>query len=120
MQPPGLVHVQGFKAAPDLQHQAQGQAVVGVEAGVAQLRAAQALHRLLTLSPGRYLVVSHGGLLNQVMYVVMGTTPHANSSGPRFRFDNTGFAHVIYQPESHRWQIYTVNDHAHWNGKDSD
>ena len=84
------------------------------------LRAGKALSGLLRRASGKYLVVSHGGLLNQVMYVVMGTTPHANSSGPRFRFDNTGFAHVIYQPESHRWQIYTVNDHAHWDGKDSE
>ena len=84
------------------------------------LRAGKALSELLRQKPGRYLVVSHGGLLNQVMYVVVGTIPHANSSGPRFRFNNTGFAHVIYQPDAHRWQIYTVNDRAHWNGKDSD
>jgi broad specificity phosphatase PhoE len=84
------------------------------------LRAGKALSGLLRRAPGKYLVVSHGGLLNQVMYAVVGTTPHANSSGPRFRFNNTGFAHVIYHPDSHRWQINTINDHAHWNGKDSD
>jgi len=84
------------------------------------LRGGQALQGLLRRSPGKYLVVSHGGLLNQVMYAVMGTTPHANFGGPRFRFDNTGFAHVIYHPNSHRWQINTINDHAHWNGKDSE
>ena len=84
------------------------------------LRGGQALQGLLRRAPGRYLVVSHGGMLNQVMYAIIGVTPQANFSGPRFRFNNTGFAHVIYQPESHRWQIDTVNDHAHWNGKDSD
>ncbi len=84
------------------------------------LRAGRALHDLLRRTPGRYLVVSHGGLLNQVMYAVVGITPHANFSGPRFRFRNTGFAHVVYHPDSHRWQIDTVNDRAHWNGKDSD
>ncbi|MBN1450587.1 MAG: histidine phosphatase family protein [Anaerolineales bacterium] len=84
------------------------------------LRAGKALSGLLRRAPGKYLVVSHGGLLNQVMYVVMGTTPHANFGGPRFRFDNTGFAHVSYHPDSHRWQINIINDHTHWNGKDSD
>jgi 2,3-bisphosphoglycerate-dependent phosphoglycerate mutase len=84
------------------------------------LRAGKALHGLLRRKAGKYLIVSHGGLLNQVMYAVVGITPHANFSGPRFRFKNTGFAHVIYLPDLHRWQIDAVNDRAHWNGKDSD
>ena len=84
------------------------------------LRAGQALHGLLRREPGKYLVVSHGGLLNQLMYAIIGITPQANFSGPRFRFLNTGFAHVTYLPNSHRWQIDTLNDRSHWNGKDSD
>lgn len=84
------------------------------------LRAGQALHGLLRRDPGKYLVVSHGGLLNQVIYAIVGITPHANFSGPRFRFKNTGFAHAIYLPNSHRWQIDALNDRSHWNGKDSD
>ena len=84
------------------------------------LRAGQALHRILTRTPGKFLVVSHGGLLNQVMYAVVGITPSANPSGPRFRFENTGYAHLVYHARSHRWQILALNDHAHWNGSDSD
>jgi len=84
------------------------------------LRAGRALQGLLRRKPGKYLIVSHGGLLNQIMYAMVGITPHANFSGPRFRFNNTGFAHVIYHPDSHRWQINALNEHAHWNGKDSD
>ncbi len=84
------------------------------------LRAGQALHVLLRRKPGKYLVVSHGGLLNQVMYAIVGITPQANFSGPRFRFKNTGFAHVSYLPSSHRWQINALNDRSHWNGKDTD
>jgi broad specificity phosphatase PhoE len=84
------------------------------------LRGGQALHNLLNRDPGKYLVVSHGGLLNQVMYAVVGVIPQANFSGPRFRFKNTGFAQVTYHPNAHQWRINTVNDHAHWNGKESD
>jgi broad specificity phosphatase PhoE len=84
------------------------------------LRGGQALQDLLRRDAGKYLIVSHGGLLNQVMYAIMGVTPQANFSGPRFRFDNTGFAHMTYRPDSHQWRINTVNDHAHWNGKDSE
>lgn len=78
------------------------------------LRAGQALHKLLRRPVGRYLVVSHGGLLNQVMHAVVGIAPHANDSGPRFRFANTGFARLIYFPRLHRWVIDVLNDRAHW------
>jgi broad specificity phosphatase PhoE len=84
------------------------------------LRAGQALHSLFRREPGKYLVVSHGGLLNQVMYAVVGITPHANFSGPRFRFKNTGFAHLTYRTHTNQWQINVHNDRSHWNGKDSD
>jgi broad specificity phosphatase PhoE len=80
------------------------------------LRAGQALHQLLRQPVGRYLVVSHGGLLNQFMHAVMGIAPHANNGGPRFRFGNTAFARLFYFPSQHRWEIDTLNDHTHWKG----
>ena len=84
------------------------------------LRAGRALHKLLQREPDKYLVVSHGGTLNQIIYAIVGITPQASSSGPRFQFKNTGFAHVTYNPKSHRWYVVTLNDRSHWNGKDSD
>ena len=77
------------------------------------LRAGQALHRLLRRPPGSYLVVSHGGLLNQLMNAIIGIAPHVDPSGVRFRFDNTAFARVIYYPYQHRWAIDALNDRAH-------
>lgn len=77
------------------------------------LRAGQALHDLLKRSAGSYLIVSHGGLLNQVMNAIVGIAPHADPSGIRFRFENTAFARVIYFPYQHRWNIDTVNDRGH-------
>jgi len=84
------------------------------------LRAGRALHGLINREPGKYLVVSHGGFLNQLMHAVVGITPQAGYSGPRFRFKNTGFAHLIYRPYSHQWQINSLNDRSHWNGEDTD
>lgn len=78
------------------------------------LRAGRALHALLKRPFGKYLVVSHGGILNQVMHAVVGIAPHANFAGPRFRFGNTGFARLIYHAYQHRWSIDTLNDRAHW------
>lgn len=77
------------------------------------LRAGQALHNLLKRPPGNYLIVSHGGLLNQLMNTITGVAPHVDPSGVRFRFENTAFARVFYFPHQHRWAIDAVNDRAH-------
>ncbi len=77
------------------------------------LRAGQALHDLVRRPPGSYLIVSHGGLLNQLMNAIIGIAPHVDPSGVRFRFENTAFARVLYFPYQHRWAIDTVNDRAH-------
>lgn len=78
------------------------------------LRAGQALHNLLMRVPARYLIVSHGGLLNQFMHAVVGVAPQANNAGTRFRFGNTAFAQLMYFPHQHRWTIDKLNDHTHW------
>ena len=77
------------------------------------LRAGQALHKLVHRPPGSYLVVSHGGLLNQLMNAIIGIAPHVDPSGVRFRFENTAFAQVLYFPHQHRWAIEAINDRAH-------
>ncbi len=77
------------------------------------LRAGQALQALLRRPPGNYLIVSHGGLLNQLMNAIIGIAPHADPSGVRFRFENTAFARVIYVPHQHRWAFDALNDHSH-------
>jgi len=82
------------------------------------LRGGQALHNLLKREPARYLIVSHGGVLNQVMHAIVGVAPQANNAGSRFRFNNTAFAQLMYYPHQHRWAIDRLNDHAHW--KDAD
>ena len=77
------------------------------------LRAGQALHDLLRRPAGSYLVVSHGGLLNQLMHAIVGVPPQADPSGVRFRFENTAFSRAIYFPYQHRWAIDAVNDRTH-------
>ncbi len=77
------------------------------------LRAGTALQNLFSRLPGKYLVVSHGGLLNMFFYALLGITPQPNFHGPRFRFNNAAFATVSYNPTAHRWYILGVNDHMH-------
>ena len=84
------------------------------------LRAGQALHSLLRRPAGSYLIVSHGGLLNQLMNAIIGIAPHVDPSGVRFRFENTAFARVTYFPYQHRWTIDALNDRAHLNSLHSE
>lgn len=81
------------------------------------LRAGEALHQLLLRPAGRYLIVSHGAMLNSTIKAILGITPHANYQGPQFRFRNTAFASLIYIPDSHRWDIEGLNDRNHLRDK---
>ncbi|MFM8320326.1 MAG: histidine phosphatase family protein [Chloroflexota bacterium] len=82
------------------------------------LRAGRAVQALIDRPAGRYLVVSHGGILNLAMYAILGIVPHANLNGPRFRFQNTGFALLEYNPERHTWLLERINDRQHWGRSD--
>lgn len=77
------------------------------------LRAGQALHKLISNPPGKYLVVSHRGFLGMLMYAILGMNPHANFQGPRFHFQNTGFARFTYDRLKHQWRLYGFNDLSH-------
>jgi 2,3-bisphosphoglycerate-dependent phosphoglycerate mutase len=79
------------------------------------LRAGLAIQSILHQNPGRYLVVSHGGLLNMVLKAAFGITPQANFQGPRFRFRNTAFASITYFPEIHTWHVNSINACPHWD-----
>lgn len=76
------------------------------------LRAGRAVHELLKRPAGRYLIVTHGGLLNKVMYAILGIPVQANSNGPSFRFDNTGFAIFRYVPSRHQWRFLRLESPA--------
>ncbi len=69
------------------------------------LRAGKAVHELIKRPTGKYLIVTHGGLLNKVMYAILGIPVQANANGPSFRFDNTGFAIFRYVPSRHQWRF---------------
>lgn len=81
------------------------------------LRAGQALHKLLQRPPARYLVVSHGAILNKVFYSILGITPQPNLQGARFRLGNTSFSTFLYDPRSHQWRVDVIGDTHHLNEK---
>jgi 2,3-bisphosphoglycerate-dependent phosphoglycerate mutase len=77
------------------------------------LRGGRAVQSLLKRPQGHYLIVSHGGILNMVMYAILGIVPQANFHGPRFRFGNTAFATLTYYPHDHKWFVMGINDQFH-------
>jgi broad specificity phosphatase PhoE len=79
------------------------------------LRAGRGIQRILDRKPGRYLVVSHGGILNMAMYSILSIAPQAHHNGPRFLFHNTTFAEFAYDPEWHNWRLLRF-DRSHWKG----
>ena len=78
------------------------------------LRAGSAVQDLLYRPPGAYLIVSHGAILNMALYAILGIPPQANFIGPRFRFANSAFATLSYNPAEHKWYVHGINDRQHW------
>jgi 2,3-bisphosphoglycerate-dependent phosphoglycerate mutase len=70
------------------------------------LRAGKAIQNLLDRPPARYLVVAHGGILNNALYIAMGIALQAESGGSSFMFGNTGFADMTYDPEHYTWRLW--------------
>ena len=77
------------------------------------LRGGQAIASLLNRPPGRYLVASHGGILNMALKVALGIAPFPNHQGARFAFGNTGVCRVTYIPARNRWLLMALNDQSH-------
>jgi 2,3-bisphosphoglycerate-dependent phosphoglycerate mutase len=100
---------------PDFIHPYQAIGQTGESQWELYLRAGKAVQSLFNRPPGSYLIVSHGGLLNMFFYAILGIAPQPNFHGPRFRFSNSAFATLHYNPASHRWYVLGVNDHLHWN-----
>lgn len=78
------------------------------------MRAGRAIQHILDRPPGRYLVASHGGILNLALYAILGISIQADFSGPRFMFHNTTFATFTYEPEHHNWRMLNFDDRRHW------
>jgi len=68
-------------------------------------RAARAVASVIRRGPGRYLVVAHGGILNDALRTIHGCGPNINNSGVWFRFGDAGYAHTVYNPKKHRWGL---------------
>ncbi|GAB4398115.1 MAG: hypothetical protein OHK0052_21000 [Anaerolineales bacterium] len=103
---------------PDMLHPYHPIGKTGESQWEVYLRAGTALQSLLHRQPGNYLIVSHGGFLNTLVYAILGIGIQANFQGPRFRFRNSAFATFTYRPHNHEWIVEAINDHSHWSFND--
>ncbi len=73
-------------------------------------RACLALQKIIRQPAGSYLVVSHGGILNKALYVIMGITPQGHYNSPIFHFGNTGYAQFRYNSSTRQWAVLSLNN----------
>ncbi len=72
-------------------------------------RACQAVQKIIRQPAGSYVVVSHGGILNKAVYMIMGITPQGHYNSPIFHFANTGYAQFRYNSASRQWAVLSLN-----------
>ncbi len=111
----GLLHEQALQVLPppDFIPLYQPIASTGESQWELYLRAGAAINKLLKYPPGRYLIISHGGFLNMVMHSLVGLVPQSNFQGANFRFSNTGYSTLEYQPGNHNWIVREHNNTNH-------
>ncbi len=105
-----LAEIQEMEPPVDFHHPYQPPGEGGESSVDLFLRASQALRSVLLRSAGRYLIVSHGAILNMVVYAILGITPHGHYNSPRFSFGNTAFANFTYDSETRRWHLLSFDN----------
>jgi broad specificity phosphatase PhoE len=81
------------------------------------LRGGRAIQSILHRAPARYLIVSHGAILNATLRAALGIVPQSMFRGTWFRFRNTAFASLRYIPASDRWDVHGINRRPHWEAE---
>jgi broad specificity phosphatase PhoE len=109
-----MAEIQAQFPTPDFVNPYHAIASTGESDWEVYLRGGRALHQLLQRPPARYLVVTHGGILNLTLYAILGIAPQPNFQGPRFRIENTAFCQFRYYPQAHRWRVDVIGDRNHW------
>lgn len=77
------------------------------------LRTGQALDGLVHQPAGSYLVVSHAGTLNAMMYAILGIPPRSFKQTPLFNFDYATYATFGHRPSNDTWYITRIGDDWH-------
>ena len=69
-------------------------------------RASAAVQSVVRREPGRYLIVSHGGILNAALRAILGLAPSPGHA-PRFDLGNCGYAHLSMDSDG-TWTVHSL------------
>jgi broad specificity phosphatase PhoE len=70
------------------------------------MRSGRAVQTLFSHPPGKYLVVTHGGILNKAIHNIFGIKTDNAKGGLYFVLHNTCYAIVEYNLERHQWVMH--------------
>ena len=73
------------------------------------LRAMKIVDFLLSHPPGEYLIISHGAILNAVIWSILGIPPQPSRRSSVFFFENTGICEMSFAPKENLWRFQSLN-----------
>jgi len=73
------------------------------------LRGMEIVDFLVSHPPGRFLIVSHGAILNALIWGILGIPPQPSRRSSIFRFENTGSCELIFSPGDNLWWFHSLN-----------
>ncbi|MBM3145856.1 MAG: histidine phosphatase family protein [Chloroflexi bacterium] len=79
------------------------------------IRSGRAVETIMRQPPGRYLIVSHGALLDMAFHAILGAIPHPNFHGFALPLRNTAYSRLRYTPQEGQWRLLTHNEHPHFD-----
>ena len=71
--------------------------------------ATRAVEIIIRRGPGRYLVVTHGGILNAALRHILGVAPPLHGHGVWFDIADTGYVQTSYDPGRHEWIVHAFD-----------
>jgi 2,3-bisphosphoglycerate-dependent phosphoglycerate mutase len=78
------------------------------------IRAGKAIDKLL-LQQGKYLVVSHGNVINAALHMIFGVLPYGRYLPIELLLDPGHYAKIKYCAETGRWSLIGFNDRSFLN-----
>ena len=73
------------------------------------LRGMKIVDYLMSYPPGKYMIISHGAILNAVIWSILGIPPQPSRRSSIFIFENTGHCELSFTPEENLWRFHSLN-----------
>ena len=77
------------------------------------LRGSGAVQSLIARPTGSYLIITHGAIMQMVLFAILGLTPQEHFYQVRFHFGNTSVNELHYDSANNHWSILSINNLSH-------